>query len=67
MTRAGVARRLGLDESTVYLWEVGRRRPNGRNTVRLAELYGVSADAVLDAIERQRRAPGADAVESAHE
>ena len=55
LSRAAVSRRLGLDESTVYLWEVGKRRPNGTNMVRLADLYDLPATVVLEAIERHRR------------
>lgn len=49
LSRSAVARRLELDESTVYLWEVGRRRPNADNLLALALLYGLPASSVLDA------------------
>lgn len=54
LKRATVARHLGLDETTVYLWEVGKRRPNGENLIALAQLYEVEPSTIMDAIKGQR-------------
>lgn len=51
LSRLEAARRLGVDQSALFRWETGKRDPGARQVRALARLYGVSADAVLDAVE----------------
>ena len=57
-------RALGIAESHLSRWEHGTYSPSSRYVKPLATFYGVSTDAVLDAIERQRQA--GNAVSSGH-
>ena len=57
-------RELGIDSGHLLRWERGTYVPSARYIRPLARLYGVTTDAILDAIEAQRRP---DAVDSGHE
>lgn len=41
LTRQQAASRLGISRDTLVDWEMGRRYPNKKNRLRLAELYHV--------------------------
>lgn len=47
MTQQEVARMLGVDQSTVCLWETGKTKPRGSLLPRIAEMYGCSIDDLL--------------------
>lgn len=47
LSRAKAARRIGLNPSTLYLWETGRRQPTAVNLLRLAALYDVDPREII--------------------
>lgn len=47
MTQNEVANALGVNQSSVSLWESGRNLPRGKQMVKLAKLYGVTVDELL--------------------
>lgn len=47
LTQKQVAKELGVDQSTVSLWEQGVCYPRVGNLRKLAKLYGVSVDRLL--------------------
>ena len=52
LSRAEASRQLGVDQSALWRWESGKREPPALQVRALARLYGVSVDAVLDALEQ---------------
>ena len=48
LTAQAAAEKLGVSISSVYLWETGKRFPNGRTIRDMAILYNCSADELLD-------------------
>ena len=38
---------LGINQSTVHLWEVGKTKPRGALLIKVAELYGCTTDELL--------------------
>lgn len=48
MTQAELAEMLGIDQSTVSLWETGATQPRVKLLPRLAEIYGCTVDELLD-------------------
>lgn len=56
LRRIDVAVRLGVDPTTVYLWESGRRRPNADNLLALADLYQVDPRSIRLPERRLKRA-----------
>ena len=47
MTQAEVAKRLGVNQSSVAYWETGRNIPRASMLVKLADLYCCSMDQLL--------------------
>lgn len=47
LTQKTVADKLGVDQSTVCLWEAGRTCPRAETLVRVAALYGCLVDDLL--------------------
>ena len=47
LTQAQVAEKLGVQPSTVTMWETGKREPNINMLRRLSELFGCSVDGLL--------------------
>ena len=47
LTQAQVAEQLGVQPSTVTMWETGKREPNINMLRRLSELFGCSVDGLL--------------------
>lgn len=47
MTQEAVAAALGIDRSTVAKWETGRALPTAEKLLRVARLYGCTADALI--------------------
>lgn len=47
-TQKEVADKLGLDQSSVSLWETGKTAPRASVLVKLAGLYGVTVDELLE-------------------
>ncbi len=45
-TQMDLARRLGVDQGAISNWERGQRRPYRRHQQRLADLFGVSVEAI---------------------
>lgn len=60
LSRADVARQLGVDLSSVSHWETAKSLPRLPTMVRLAQLYGVDVS-VLWTVERRKRAKSAAA------
>lgn len=54
-------RSLGTGSAHLARWERGETEPSARYIRPLAQLYGVTADTILDALERQRVGVGDDA------
>ena len=46
-TQQALADALGVERATVGMWEIGRNVPTVENLCRLADLFGVSTDALL--------------------
>lgn len=55
MTQEFVSERLGVSRQAVSKWENGSSEPSTSNLLRLAKLYGVSAEALLKQIEPSER------------
>lgn len=51
-TQAALAEALGVDQSTVCLWEKGKTCPRAEIAYRLAELLGCTLDEVFQAAKR---------------
>ena len=47
MSQMEVARALGVDQSSVCLWETGKTMPRANLLLRLAELYHCTVDELL--------------------
>lgn len=47
LSQTEVARRLGVDQSSVSCWESGRRMPRAIMLVKLAELYCCTIDELM--------------------
>ena len=47
LTQRELADTLGVHQTTVAAWEIGRQRPEGDNLVRLAEVLGSTPEAIL--------------------
>lgn len=48
LTQAQVAEHIGINQNTYSYWESGKTRIDARSVQRLAELFGVPVDALLD-------------------
>ena len=48
LTQAAVAFQLGVTNKAVSKWENGKSKPNTETLNKLADLYGVSADSLLE-------------------
>ncbi len=48
-TQEEVAKNLGIDQSTVALWETGKTRPRAQLLPKIAALYRCSIDELLSA------------------
>lgn len=58
LTQGEVAALLSVTVGTVSNWERGEKRPQLRNIRRLAELYKVSPEAIVTAVEAALAAVG---------
>lgn len=47
MTQSAVARALGIDQSTICLWEIGKTKPRASLLPKIAELFGCTVDDLL--------------------
>ena len=47
LSQSEVARRIGVDQSSVSCWEAGKRMPRAIMLVKMAELYGCSIDELM--------------------
>lgn len=47
MSQAEVAKKIGVDQSTVCLWETGKTKPRASILPIIAALYGVTIDELL--------------------
>ena len=47
LSQADVAKKVGVDQSTVCLWETGKTKPRASILPVIAALYGVTVDALL--------------------
>lgn len=50
-TQAKLAEQLGVDQSTVSLWEKGKTAPSRKTANRLAELFKCTVDDLFKAID----------------
>ena len=51
MSQDELAEKLGVTRQSISLWETGQTQPTLDNIVALAELFGISTDALLTAQE----------------
>lgn len=47
LTQSNLATELGIDQSTVSLWEVGKTQPRAKLLPRLASILGCTVDELL--------------------
>lgn len=47
LSQGEVARRLGINQSTVSYWESGKKLPRGTTLVKLADLYCCTIDELM--------------------
>ena len=47
LSKADVAKKVGVDQSTVCLWETGKTKPRASILPTIAALYGVTVDELL--------------------
>lgn len=48
LSQADVARKLGVDQSAVHLWETGKAKPSAKRLVPLASLLKCTVEEVLN-------------------
>jgi transcriptional regulator with XRE-family HTH domain len=53
LKQVDVARRLGIKQSTVSMWETGTSRPRVTMLPLIAKLYGCTVDALLNQVENK--------------
>lgn len=55
LTQRDLAVAIGVDQSAVSLWEIGKTRPRAKLLLRLAEILGCSVDELLrpDSVDDQ--------------
>lgn len=51
LTQADVAKILNVSKSAVSMWELGLRQPNAKKLKKLAKLFDVTVDQLLELIE----------------
>ena len=47
LTQQEAAIRIGVDQSTVCLWEIGKTKPRANLLPKIASIYGCSVDELL--------------------
>lgn len=47
MSQLEAARKIGVDQSTVCLWETGKTKPRASILLDIASIYGVTVDELL--------------------
>lgn len=47
-TQEEIAKKIGVGSSTVCMWELGQRQPNVKKLKKMALLYGVTVDYILE-------------------
>lgn len=47
MTQVALAEVLGVSKGTIAMWEIGKREPSFHTLMRLADIFGCSADWLL--------------------
>lgn len=47
LSQADVAKEVGVDQSTVCLWETGKTKPRASILPKIAAIYGVTVDELL--------------------
>jgi transcriptional regulator with XRE-family HTH domain len=52
-SQSDAAEKAGITNFALSKYELGKREPDARTLVRLAKLYGVSLDFLLDGVERE--------------
>ena len=57
LTQEGVAKALGLNQSSVSVWERGLTKPSLELVPRLAEMYGVTYQDIVDACMNATHTP----------
>lgn len=48
LTQAELAEKIGVDTSTVCLWESGKREPKFTSVMRMAKVFSCSPDQLVD-------------------
>ena len=54
ITQANLAKKLGISPSTVGMYEQGRREPESKMLVKIAEFFNVSVDYLVDSKKRKK-------------
>lgn len=54
-SQATLADKLGVGKTTISMWETGERKPNIIVLKKLSELFGCTADALLETIREEEK------------
>lgn len=60
LTQKEMAEKLGLDQTTISAWEVGKATPTIKNVKKLSALLSVTTDEIIAALESGSGAAGND-------
>ena len=47
LSQSELAKKVGINQSTISLWEDNKRTPSIENCVQLADFYGISVDELI--------------------
>ncbi len=62
LTQSQLAKKLGLSASTIGMYEQGRREPDSKILIKIANLFNLSVDYFLDTKKSKRRAKNAEEI-----
>ena len=62
LTQANLAKKLGISPSTVGMYEQGRREPDSAMLIKIADLFDVSVDYLVNFKKRKKYSKNADEI-----
>lgn len=54
LSQSELGKLLGVSQTTITAWETGRTTPSSKNVYELANLYGIEASVIFDALFKQK-------------
>lgn len=53
LSKAEVARKIGVSWQTVYYWSIGRNKPSAQKIIELSEILGISGKQTLELLSEK--------------